>query len=131
MPLAGERMEWTHACWSPSARLVAGSAGTAMALYGLVRSGIMGPVASVAGLALLPRAEFNLELSETLRDAVVVQKTIEVAAPIEEVFELWSRYESFPRLMAHVLEVQRIDDTRSRWTVSGPGSVPIQWETVG
>jgi len=52
-----------------------------------------------------------------------------VAAPIEEVFDFWSRYENFPRFMAHVREVRRSGEGRARWTVAGPAGVPIEWET--
>lgn len=82
----------------------------------------------------MARALTNLELKRLFgigagRWAVTVQKTISVAAPIEEVFDFWSRYENFPRFMTHVREVRRTDEGRARWTVAGPAGLPIQWET--
>jgi uncharacterized membrane protein len=131
----GQRMEFMQAHWSPSARLVAGAAGAGLALYGRTRTGLLGTVIGGAGAALLARALFNLELKLLLgsageRGAVTVQKTIEVAAPIDEVFDLWSRYENFPRFMSHVREVRRLSGDRSQWVVSGPAGVPVTWQTV-
>jgi uncharacterized membrane protein len=132
---AGERMEFMQANWSPSARLVAGATGAGLALYGLARTGVTGTAAGITGVVLLARAAFNLELTRLFGvgggdAAITFDKTVEVAAPVEEVFELWRRYENFPRFMSHVREVRRLSDDRSQWTVSGPAGVPVTWETV-
>jgi uncharacterized membrane protein len=109
-------------------------AGGAVGLWGCRRKDVIGMALGAAGVTLLTRAVTDLELKRLFGIgagfwAVTIQKTITVAAPIEEVYELWSRYEEFPRFMAHVREAQRIDDTRVRWTVAGPAAVPIHWET--
>ena len=57
---------------------------------------------------------------------VVVQKTINVDAPVEEVFSFWTDYQNFPRFMQNVREVQVRDDV-SHWVVAGPAGVPVQW----
>lgn len=49
--------------------------------------------------------------------------------PPKKAFRVWSRYEAFPRFMARVREVRRVDGDRWRWTVAGPGGVPVTWET--
>lgn len=130
----GGESAFAQAVWSPTARAIAGVAGVGLLLAGLRRSGIGGAIATVAGGTLLARAVTNLALRRLLgigagRRAVVVQKAIDVDAPVEEVFGLWSNYENFPRFMAHVREVRRLPDKRSRWPVSGPGGVPVEWET--
>jgi uncharacterized membrane protein len=131
----GSRFELLQVQWSPTARLVTGIAGGALGLVGLLRPGLLGSLAAGAGLTLLVRAVTNLELRRLFgigagRRAVTVHKTIEVKAPIEEVFDVWSRYENFPRFMAHILDVRRVGPGRARWTVAGPGGVPIEWETI-
>jgi uncharacterized membrane protein len=45
------------------------------------------------------------------------------------VFEAWSRYENFPKFMSYVREVRRTQDGRSHWVVSGPGGLPVAWDT--
>jgi len=58
---------------------------------------------------------------------VEVHKTITIEAPIDTVFELWTRYESFPRFMSTLKEVRDHGEGRSRWTVEGPGGVDVSW----
>jgi uncharacterized membrane protein len=128
----GPRFELLQENWSPSARFFAGLAGGAAAVWGLRRAGLPGLLLSAGGTVLVARAATNLDLRRLVglggdRRAVTIRKAIEVQAPIDEVFEFWSRDESFPRFMSHVREVRRLDG-RSRWTVAGPGGVPIEWE---
>jgi uncharacterized membrane protein len=59
-----------------------------------------------------------------------VQKTIHVAAPVEDVYDLWSRYDAFPSFMANVREVRRSEPGRARWRVAGLLGVPVTFETV-
>jgi len=111
-----------------------GLAGAVLTLVGIRRQGVAGTVIGAGGLVVMARAVTDLELKRLFgigagRWAVTVQKTISVAAPIEEVFDFWSHYENFPRFMAHVREVRRTGEGRARWTVAGPAGVPIVWET--
>jgi uncharacterized membrane protein len=131
----GARFEFWQEQWSPTARVLAATAGSALAVCAVKRMGIAGALMGGAGLTLVARAATNLPLGRLAgvgggRDSVTVQKTIEVHAPVEEVHDLWSRYEAFPRFMAHVLQVERRDAGRARWTVTGPAGIPITFETV-
>ncbi|MGH7277248.1 MAG: SRPBCC family protein, partial [Candidatus Rokuibacteriota bacterium] len=104
-------------------------------VYGARRADLLGAALTAGGAMLLARAITNLEVRQMLgvgagRSAVIIQKTIEVNAPVSEVFGYWQHYENFPRFMANVREVVRHTADRSRWTVAGPGGVPIEWETV-
>src|SRR3954469_8189384 len=62
--------------------------------------------------------------------AVTVEKTLQVGAPVDRVWELWSNFESFPRFMAHLREVRKIEEGRSHWVAIGPAGVPAEWEAV-
>jgi uncharacterized membrane protein len=129
-----DRFELMQTKWSPTARLLVTLAGASVTLAGARRRGLTGAFLAAGGLTLLARATTNLELKRLFgigagRRALTIQKTITVAAPIEEVFELWSHYESFPRFMAHVRNVRRSADGRARWTVAGPAGVPLEWQT--
>jgi uncharacterized membrane protein len=64
------------------------------------------------------------------RRAVDIQKTLHIDAPLEQVYAFWSNYENFPLFMSHVREVEDLGAGRSRWRVSGPGGVPIEWNAV-
>ncbi|MDN3311368.1 SRPBCC family protein [Microbacterium oryzae] len=48
---------------------------------------------------------------------------IHVAAPIDEAYRQWAQVEAFPRFVDTVTAVRRIDDVRSRWTISVGGFV--------
>ncbi len=67
---------------------------------------------------------------EGRRHAIDVRKTITLRAPVEQVWELWSHFENFPRFMAHLREVRRITDETSHWVASGPAGVPVEWDAV-
>lgn len=131
----GDRFELFQEHWSPTARLLTGAAGGAMAAYGLshrdpVRLGI-----GALGLGLLARGISNAELKRLLgigagRRAVDVQKTINIAAPIERVFGFWKNFENFPKFMSNVREVRSLADGRSHWVVSGPAHVPVEWDAT-
>ena len=53
------------------------------------------------------------------RRAIELHKTIEIAAPRERVYDLWTDCENFPRFMSHVEEVRELDDGRMHWVVRG------------
>jgi len=50
-----------------------------------------------------------------------VEESIEVDAPITQAYNQWTQFESFPRFMEHVDEVQQIDATHLHWkaTIGG------------
>jgi uncharacterized membrane protein len=62
------------------------------------------------------------------RRAVEVQKTININAPVEQVFEFWRNFENFPRFMSNVRAVRDDGGGRSHWTVAGPAGVPVSWD---
>lgn len=45
----------------------------------------------------------------------VIEKSIEVQAPVSKVYNQWTQFESFPRFMEGVEEVRQLDDTHLRW----------------
>lgn len=119
--------------WSPATRVLMGAAGGALAVAGVMRSGVTGTTLAGAGAAALTRSLANRSFRrlaglEPERDSVDVQKTIRVEAPVEEVFRLWSHPETFPRFMDHLEEVEPVGDGRYRWVAVGPGGVPVSWE---
>ena len=127
------RLNILQSNWAPATRALAGSAGAALALFGVRRAGWLGAGMLGSGVTLLLRALTNREVKELAGLAsgqvpVEVQKFINIRAPIEEVYAFFSNFENFPRFMEHVREVKRLDGRRSRWTVHGPAGVPISWE---
>jgi uncharacterized membrane protein len=129
------RSAFMQTYWPPAVRLLAGVAGAGLTLYGAGRRGLPGLVTGVSGLGLLARGATNLEMRRLLglgagRHAVAMRKSLNVQAPPERVYELWSDIERFPRFMANVREVRDLGEGRSRWTVAGPAGAPVEWEAV-
>jgi uncharacterized membrane protein len=132
---SGDRFELRQEHWSPTARLLVGAAGGGLAVFGARRRDALGATLSSLGLVMLARGITNVETKRLLgtgggRRAVDLEKTVNVAAAVERVFDLWSRYENFPLFMSQVREVRDLGDGRSHWVVEGPAGKTIEWDAV-
>jgi uncharacterized protein YndB with AHSA1/START domain len=56
------------------------------------------------------------------------EKVIEIDAPVERVFDLFSDFESFPRWMSHIKEVRYTGRRYTRWTAEAPLGTSVEWE---
>ncbi|HEV2911802.1 MAG TPA: SRPBCC family protein [Pyrinomonadaceae bacterium] len=56
------------------------------------------------------------------------EKIIEIDAPVERVFDLFSDFESFPRWMSHIREVRYTGRRYTRWTADAPLGSSVEWE---
>ncbi|MGH8070329.1 MAG: SRPBCC family protein [Candidatus Entotheonellia bacterium] len=133
--LSGQQWDFMQRHWSPTARLLMGGAGGALAAYGAGRRDVFSRALGLAGLTMLARAITNIELKRLIgvgagRRAVDIQKTITITAPIERVFELWAHYQNFPHFMSNVRDVKDLGDGRSRWIVTGPAGTTVEWDAV-
>jgi uncharacterized membrane protein len=63
--------------------------------------------------------------------AVEINKTIEINAPVDEVFGFWNAYEDFPWYTTNVLDIRptRLPDQK-HWTVRGIAGQPFEFDTV-
>jgi uncharacterized membrane protein len=122
--------------WSPTTRVMAGSGGVALAVYGASRRTLPGALLAAAGVGLLARAATNLDTRRLTgigakRRAVDIQKTITIDAPVDRVFGFWTAYENFPRFMSNVRDVRPSSrEGQSHWTVAGPAGVPVEFDAV-
>jgi uncharacterized membrane protein len=57
-----------------------------------------------------------------------VQESIEVQAPLQEVFTYWSNLEHFPEIMSNVEEVRVVDEETSHWKVKGPVGTTVEFD---
>lgn len=127
------RFELMQQNWSPTARLLVGTAGGALAYFGMQRRDLPGVALSALGLGLLARGVTNKEVSRLVgvgagRRAVDFHKTININAPVESVFEFWRNYDNFPKFMSHLRSVEDKGQGRSHWVAAGPGGVPVEWD---
>lgn len=120
--------------WPPAVRVVMGAAGGALLLNALAaKRSALGLLGGLAGAALIARSSTNMPIDRLVgvrRPSVELQKCIDVAAPVEQVFETFSQLERFPQLMTHVREVRVRGDGTSQWAVEGPAGRTISWEAM-
>jgi uncharacterized membrane protein len=129
----GKRSALMKANWSPTTRLLVGATGGALALYATKRRGLIGSALAPVGLGMVSRALANLEMKRLVgvkagAHVIDIQKTITIAAPVQEVFDFWTHHENFPRFMSNVREVRKVGEARYHWVVAGPAGVSVEWE---
>ena len=57
-----------------------------------------------------------------------IHESIEVQAPLRDVFTYWSNLENFPQIMSNVEEVRVIGQDTSHWQVKGPLGTNIEYD---
>ncbi len=57
-----------------------------------------------------------------------VQESIEVQAPLEDVFSYWSNFENFSNFMSNVEEVRMTGEDTSHWSVKGPLGKSVRFD---
>ncbi len=117
--------------WPPSTRLLVGGAGSLLALYGARRRGLVGSVVGTLGFGMLGRAISNMEIKDLVGldgSSITLQKTINIDAPLSDVFEFWANPENYPLVMSHVREVKKVGENRYHWKVASPGGLSVEWE---
>ncbi|MBL0727207.1 SRPBCC family protein [Piscinibacter sp. HJYY11] len=85
-----------------------------------VRVGIAAGVAAATLVVLATRRRAPIHMSGS----------VEIAASLKQVYDVWCEYENFPRFMSLVDDVHRTGPNRSHWKVKGPADVPIEWNSV-
>jgi uncharacterized membrane protein len=58
-----------------------------------------------------------------------VHDTIEVDAPVEDVYRYWSNFENFPIFMSNVETITVTDQDTSHWQVRGPLGKSLEGDT--
>jgi uncharacterized membrane protein len=107
------------------------AAGGALSVFGWSRRGAAAAAARAVGAGLLARSKTGgIARPGDRRRTVDIQKTIHIAAPVDQVYTFWSNYENFPLFMSNVRGVEDLGGGRSRWVVSGPGGAPIEWHAM-
>jgi uncharacterized membrane protein len=57
-----------------------------------------------------------------------VHETIEVQAPLRDVFRYWSNFENFPNFMQNVEEVRMSGRDTSHWRIKGPLGKSVEFD---
>jgi uncharacterized membrane protein len=57
----------------------------------------------------------------------VIEKSVHVDVPVQQAYNQWTQFESFPQFMAGVESVEQVDDTRLHWKAEIAG-VTREWD---
>jgi len=57
-----------------------------------------------------------------------VHETIEVDAPVQDVYDYWSNFENFPSFMSNIEEVTMTGQDTSHWKVKGPLGTSVEFD---
>jgi uncharacterized membrane protein len=121
---------WGRDNWSPSQRAVGAATGTGLFAAGYLSGGVKGFLMCALGGILFARATANENIGTLVKGrGIHVEKTIEVEAPLDEVFAYWRNLENLPQWMSHVREVRYLGGDRFHWAVDGPAGVPVEWDS--
>ena len=131
----GPEWELLQTNWSPSLRFFMSCLGGGITAYGIGRRDPAGNLLAAGGSVLVVRALTNMELQRLFgigagRRAVAFHKTININAPVEEVFRFWDHVENFPKFMSHIEEVRRTGEGRTHWRARGPAGISVDWDAV-
>jgi uncharacterized membrane protein len=137
------RFELQQENWTPAARLLVGLAGgylIARASRPQNRESLLNAVIGLAGAGLLTRATTNLPFDRLVgigagRRAITVRDSINIGAPVDEVFARLGAWEQWPQWMSHVRDVRvgaRSPDgsQRTHWVVDGPAGKSVSWDAI-
>ena len=126
-----QRMDVKREHWRPATRVLVGSGGAGLLACALVRRSALSIPLALVGGAMLLRAGVNMAMPRILglHDPYIdYVKTIHIAAPIEQVFDLWRTFENFPKFMRNVRAVSRNADRSWHWELAGPLGASVQWD---
>ena len=57
-----------------------------------------------------------------------IHQSIEVQAPLQDVFTYWSNLENFPQIMSNIEEVRLTGQETSHWRIKGPLGTDIEYD---
>lgn len=123
--------------------------GAGLALLGVRQRGVAGALLGAAGAALIARGASGhcpiyqavgatstggrparrLRAEEDVDRGVSVHASVTVARTPGEAYAAWRDFTSAPRYMDRIAQVEVLDDTRSRWTATGPLGRSWTWES--
>jgi uncharacterized membrane protein len=63
-----------------------------------------------------------------MADMSEVHESIEVDAPIEDVYNAWTNFPEFPRFMSNIEEVRETAQGRYHWKGKGPLGASAEWD---
>jgi uncharacterized membrane protein len=126
---------------SATEKWVSTIAGAALAVAGLKRQNSLLGLAGlgligrgVSGFCPINKAIGRNTASRDTREAlggrrgVIVESSVTIYRPVQEIYSYWRQFENLPRFMYHLEEVKDLGGSHSRWAAKGPLGSTVSWE---
>ncbi|MDB6064262.1 MAG: cyclase/dehydrase [Pedosphaera sp.] len=89
--------------------------------------------AAAATLAVAGITALDLHCSQRLSTrpgtgTIHLSKTITINRSAEDLYQFWHDFQSLPRFMNHLQEVQDFRNGRSHWVAKGPADTLVEWD---
>ena len=112
---------------------IAGAVGAGLLTwYGLTRQQPLGLIAAATGVGLLTRGQGRHQkgaMTNISTHAIEAERSIDINASPELVYDLCSHCENFPHFMSHVIDVRDLGNHRAHWLVQGHGGNEVEFDT--
>jgi uncharacterized membrane protein len=120
IPRLGRRIDLLQTHWSPSTRLIMGIIGAVATTYGIRRHNISGRIVTTLGALSLIRSVTDRPLKTFLgtyevEGGVRIHKTINIHAPIHEVYSIFTNPTWFPAFIKELPVVSKILNEVISW----------------
>lgn len=129
-------LDFMQVRWAPATRFLIGSMGAVSMIYALSRPFrrervFLQASLMIGGSLMVLRSTTQLQFRQLLgiekREGFSIHKTMNVQAPIEEVFRFWSKVENYSQFVTRAQEIRDLGEGRSYWRVEGPLGIPLSW----
>jgi uncharacterized membrane protein len=61
---------------------------------------------------------------------ITIDKSIEIKAPIAQVYKFWQNFENFAEFIGSVESIKRIGENKSHWVVRGPMRTKVEFDAL-
>jgi len=107
---------------------IPGLIGAAVGSY-LIYRGATGqcPVSHALGLDTL-HTEGRARADRITEQGIHVEQSMLIGRPANDLYTYWRDFQNLPRIMTHLVSVEKIDERRSRWTATAIAGKQVEWE---
>ena len=68
-----------------------------------------------------------MQATSILRDDNMIEASVGIDCPVEEVFKYYRNFENLPSFLGDVMAVEQIGPATSRWTIQGPLGIRMKY----
>ncbi|MDY6785495.1 MAG: SRPBCC family protein [Cyanobacteriota bacterium] len=116
--------------------------GGALVLMGLQQRSLRGALMSLVGGGLAYQGAKNQSTAQQVRSfldeakeksenqQIVVEKTVIIDKPAEELYNYWRNFENLPTFSHHLKSVTVYDELRSHWVAKAPLDTTLEWDAM-